>query len=57
MFPRVPNYAGTISGSPHKKKIKKAIKGKGLLLGKNSSFNGVPLLGAIWYIKHCPIII
>ena len=48
MFPRVPNYAGTISGSPHKKKIKKAIKGKGLLLGKNSSFNRVPLLGAIW---------
>ena len=30
-----------------KKKTKKKTKGKGLLLGKNSPFNGIPILGAI----------
>ena len=34
-----PNYAGTIGATSNKSKIKKTIRGKGLLLGKNSSFN------------------
>ena len=41
-----PNYAGTVGASSNKSKTKR-IKGKGQLLGKNSSFNGVLLLGAI----------
>lgn len=36
---------GTKQKAPKKKKKK---KGKGLLLGKNSPFNGIPLLGAIF---------
>ena len=42
-----PNYAGTVGASSNKSKTKR-IKGKGQLLGKNSSFNGVFLLGAIF---------
>ena len=34
--------------SKPKKKMKKAQKAKGLLLGKNSPFNSIPLLGAIF---------
>ena len=35
-----------ISGSGKKKKKTSTKKGKGLLLGKNSPLNGVPILGA-----------
>ena len=44
------NSTGTIGAG--KKNI---IKGKGLLLGKNSPFNKIPLVGAILETKHCPI--
>ena len=38
---------GTIGMGTKKKATKKRKKGGGLLLGKNSPFNGIPLLGAI----------
>ena len=42
--------AGTSGGgrSNKKKQNKKLAKGSGLLLGKNSPFNNVPILGAIF---------
>lgn len=46
-----PNNTGTI-GAGEKKKTS---KGKGLLLGKNSPFDGILLVGTILLIKHCPI--
>ena len=38
---------GTIGMGTKKKDTKRKAKGRGLLLGKNSPFNGIPLLGAI----------
>ena len=36
------------------KKKKSKSKGKGLLLGKNSPFNSIPILGNMLYLRRCP---
>lgn len=38
-------------------KKKSSKKGKGILLGKNSPFNSIPILGAILETKHYPTLI
>lgn len=50
-YGRPPPFIGTwenqVGMGIKKKATKKKTKGKGILLGKNSPFNGIPLLGAI----------
>ena len=42
------NWGNTIGMGVKKKKSKKNSKGQGLLLGKNSPFNSIPILGSIF---------
>ena len=44
---RPPPFIGTWEGRGKKKKGQKGQKGQGLLLGKNSPFKNIPLVGAI----------
>ena len=50
-LPKMPppfySYPPYVTGQGVKKKKKQKKKGKGLLLGKNSPFNNIPILGAI----------
>ena len=49
-MPKAPPFYGSwkdIYGTGKKKRTTKKKSGKGLLLGKNSPFNGIPILGAI----------
>ena len=46
--PFLGNWPGNMIGMGTKKTKKKQKKGKGLILGKNSPFNNIPLLGAIF---------
>ena len=47
MPPPFYSYPPYVTGNGKKKKRTSTKKGKGLLLGKNSPFNGIPILGAI----------
>ena len=47
MPPPFYSYPPYVIGNGKKKKRTSTKKGKGLLLGKNSPFNGIPILGAI----------
>ena len=50
-LPKIPppfySYPPYVTGNGKKKRTTKKKSGKGLLLGKNSPFNGIPILGAL----------
>ena len=51
------DYQNPIGLGIKKKPTKKKRKGRGLILGKNSPFNNIPILGAILQINHYQIMI